>query len=164
MYQLGFTEEDLEEVIKETKRAGKEDVIYFAVEDEDMIKDIYFRKADSRNDAIIVRNYIPPQLHSRFMSLNDICKEKRSKNPELKTQIRFGKRDLEIFTKMRGKEEPFKKVPLEDFTEGVKLPGFDHTVTWRKHKDRRERKIDYSRMKSTPPSKQTEKTGENRPT
>ena len=146
-YRLGFSEEDLKDAIKETKQAGTEDVIYMATEDEDLIKEIYFRKADSRNDKIIVRNYIPPQLHARFMSLNNICKDKRAKNVDLKTQIRFGKKDLEIFTKEKGKNEPFKKVSLAEFTEEEDLPLFDHAITWKRYKDRKTRRIDYSRMK-----------------
>ena len=70
-YQLGLSDSELEKIkINETKLASKDDVIYCAIEDKDTIKQLYYRKADSRNDDIIIRNYIPPQLHARFMTLN----------------------------------------------------------------------------------------------
>ena len=80
-YQLGYQDKELDEIeIKETCRASKDDIIYFAVGDAETIREIYFRKADSGNDEIVVRNYIPPQLHARFMAINENCKEIRSKN------------------------------------------------------------------------------------
>ena len=110
-YQLGFVEEELKDMnILETKRANKEDVIYFVIEDIDTIKEIYYRKGDSKNDDIIVRNYIPPQIHARYMAVNRECMEEKRNNDRLKTQIRFGRNDLELYTKMKGAEEPFKMV------------------------------------------------------
>ena len=117
---------------KETKQAANEDIIYIAVEDEDLVREIYFRKSDCRNDRITLRNYIPPQLHARFMALSEICKEKRAANSNLKTQVRFGRKDLEVFVKVKGQNEPFKKEDLENFTDTKALPMFDHNILWGK--------------------------------
>ena len=163
VYQLGFTDEEVEgEIIKETKRAKAEDIIYISAGDEDFIREIYYRKSDSRNDYISIRNYIPPQLHARFMCLNIMCSEKRKLKPGLKTQIRFGKRDLELFTKMKGEEEPLKKVELEDFMEIKDLPAYDHSIHWKISREKKPRgRIEYSMRGSAPPS--LRKEGESRP-
>ena len=100
------------------------------------IRELYSRKAESRNDNLTIRNYVPPNFHERFMFLNKICAEKRAENPQLKTQIRFGKKDVEIYTKLRGDDHGFKKVPLEDFTDPKMIPKFDAKIKWRRYKDK----------------------------
>ena len=80
-----------------------------ALDDLDMVKELHIRKAESMNDDITVINYIPPQIYNRYMRLNKICAERRYVDKNLKTQIRFGKQDLEILTKERGSRELFKK-------------------------------------------------------
>ena len=97
---------DLEELknleILETKRNAKEEIIYIAVADERDIKDIYSRKAECRSDDTIVRSFIPPQYWDRFAALNRICTQRRTQDALLKTQIRFGTRDLIVLTKEKG--------------------------------------------------------------
>ena len=51
------------------------------------------------------------------MSLNQICTERRKSDDLLRTQIRFGKTDLEIWTKKKGVSEPLKNVV------SVNIPG-----------------------------------------
>ena len=155
MYKLGFTNKELDEIdIKETKQAKSEDIVYFAVENTDTIREIYYRKADSKNDEINLRNYIPPQFHARYMALNRECTEQRSKNQRLKTQIRFGKQDIELFTKEKGSDEGFKKIKLEEFMNTDDLPRYDHSVKWKIRVERNtRRKIDYSKMKAELPSR-----------
>ena len=70
--------------------------------------------AECRNEKLVLRNFIPPQLYERYKALSLVCQEMRERNKEMKTQLRFGVKDVEIFTKERGSEEPYKKVPLCD--------------------------------------------------
>ena len=120
-----------------TKISIKQDIfIYIALDNLEDIKDIYRRKAEIRRDDTILRSYVPPQFYERFVTLNRICKEKRDQNSDLKTQIRFGKKDLEILTKTKGTDEPFTKVDLNDFTEGTIVPEFDHKISWKQKTDR----------------------------
>ena len=131
VHHLCFTEEELEGTeIKETKRAITDDIVYFAVEEHYFIKEISYRKADSRNDKIVVRNYIPPQLHVRYMAMNRECTARRRTDKTLKTQIQLGKIDLELFVKEKGKNEAFKKINLEEFVDVKKPPKFDHSISW----------------------------------
>ena len=115
-YNLAFDDRELEELeIIETREANKEKIIYMAVKDIRHVKELYFRKADSKNDSIIIRNYIPPQFHDRFKALNQLCSARRLEDKTLKTQIRFGTKDLELWTKTKGSEEQFRKVDIGEF-------------------------------------------------
>ena len=110
--------------------------------------------ADSRNDTIIVRDYIPPQVHERFMALNKICSSRRMEDDNIKTQIRFGNNDLEVFLKTKGTKEQYKQVKLKDFVGDLgTLPPFNHDIKWKKNVDRPyRRKLDYTARKGAPPS------------
>ena len=122
--------------ILETKRTNKDDIVYIATANEMDIKDIYSRKAECRSDDTTVKIFIPPQFYSRFSALNRICADKRSRDESLKTQIRFGERDLVILTKEKGSQEPYYTENLNVFTEGEELPEVDMTIKWRFHEDR----------------------------
>ena len=56
----------------------------------------------------------------------------RSEDSSLKTQIRFLKDDVGLFTKCKGTDEPFTRMEMDenDFTE--KLPEIDVNATWRR--------------------------------
>ena len=117
-----------------------DDILNVALGTEDEVREIYARKAESRNENLIVRNYIPPNFYSRYMYLNNVCSEKRNEDSNLKTQLRLGRKDIEIYTKQRGEEQGFKKVELEEFTDVTLVPGFDNNVKWRIYTDKPQRK------------------------
>ena len=148
--------------IMETKITIKKDIfIYIALDDLEDIKDIYRRKAEIRRDDTTLRSYVPPQFYERFVALNRICKDKRDLDNEIKTQIRFGKRDLEILTKTKGTDEPFVKVDLDDFTKGQSIPEFDNKISWKHKKDRiPRRRVTSSRSNSPDTSPERPVTGE----
>ena len=134
-YFLDFNEEELQKLdIRETKE-GKDNIIYFSAGCEPLLREIYRRKAESMNENITIRNYVPPQIYSRFKELNKICKDKRTMNTELKTQIRFGHKELEIYTKLKGAEEGYSKMDLHEFLEGKILPDFDHNIKWKSNEN-----------------------------
>ena len=63
----------------------------------DDIKDIRRRIIDCGNNDIRLRDFIPPQIFERVKYLNGVCADMRMKNPILKTQIRLGAKDVEVF-------------------------------------------------------------------
>ena len=154
-YNLAYTDEELDRLdIVETREAANDNIVYIAINDTVEIKEIYFRKADSRNDTIVLRDYIPPQIHKRFMALNKICSARRMEDENMKTQIRFGNNDLEVFVKTRGTKEQYKLVKLKDFVGDLStLPPFNHSIRWKINVEKpHRRKLDYTARKGAPPS------------
>ena len=148
-HHIDFNDSEIAELdIKETQE-GKDDYIYFAASGQEMLKEIFICKAESRNDDLLIRNYVPPQLYRRYMAINRVCKDKRAEHGDLKTQIRFGTKDIEIFTKWRGSGEGFKKTSLLEFMGDEETPEFDDTVKWRKRVDRPTRRVpNYNRRET----------------
>ena len=104
----GFNENELEELtIKDTMSKG-DDFIYCAFADIQDIREIHTRIAESRNNEVLTRDFIPPQLYERFRELNRVCSEMRRQDKTIKTEVRFGATDLEVFTKTRGSKEPYR--------------------------------------------------------
>ena len=137
-YNLDYEEEELNELnIMETRLSTKgEDVIYVAMSSEEEIKELYIRKAEAQNEDILVRSYVPPNYYDRFMHLSRVCTEKRSLDKTLKTQLRFGWKDIEIFTKYKGEEAGYRKVKLSDFTDILEVPEFNEKVKWKRYIDK----------------------------
>ena len=132
-----YSQDELDRLkIMETKRTNRDDIIYIATENEQDIREIYTRKAEGKTDKTTVKSYIPPQFFERFSMLNRICADKREADHNLKTQIRFGDKDLIILTKRKGESEPYRIVDFEDFTGDRQIPPFDMTIKWRIQQDR----------------------------
>ena len=127
--------------VAETRISTKgDDILNVALADTADAKELYIRRAESRNDNLTVRCYIPPNFHDRFMSLNRICMEKRKEDPNLRTQLRFGSKDVEIWIKHKNDDKGFRRVDLEDFTD-QDVPDFNHTIKWKRYPDRLPRRI-----------------------
>ena len=139
--RLEFDRVDVDEMrIMETKLSSKDDgILYLAMKTQDHCKEIHIRRTEIQDDTIIVRNYIPPNMYKRFMHLQSICRDARSEDAELKTQLRFGRKDIELFTKRKGENEPFRQIKLEDFTK-EEIPPFDHNVRWKHMTDKPRRR------------------------
>ena len=132
-----YNQEELENIeILETKRNVKDNIVYIAVSNERDVKDIYSRKAEVRSDNTIVKSFIPPQYFERFSALNRICAARREQNDNLKTQIRFGERDLIVLTKEKGSQEPYRIENLYSFVDGEDLPAIDMSIKWKFQEDR----------------------------
>ena len=152
-HYLKFNEQELKEMkIKETMVSAKgDDTIYIAFDNLDHIKEIHLRMAECQNPELGTRNYIPPGFYERFMAINRKCTEVRAENKNVKTQIRFNEKDIEILTKERGSNEPYKTNDLETFMGNTPLPEFDHTRKWTFRSDRPpRRKITYDRENTDP--------------
>ena len=125
--------------IMSTKMA-KDNIVYIAVKEHDSIRELYTRKADCKNDDVTFRTYIPPQYYARFAALSKICKDRRTENTDLKTQIRIGLKDIELLTKLKSSEEPFKQVKLNEFLGEETIPNFDSSIKWIQQRDKPQRR------------------------
>ena len=110
-YFLNFSNEEIEEIsIEETAVSSKGDnTVYVALTNLEDIHEIHVRVANCRNPAIATRNFIPPQFYGMYMHISRACSTLRSENTNLKTQLRFGSRGLELHTKERDESGPFRK-------------------------------------------------------
>ena len=55
-----------------------------------------------RNPKLGTRNYIPPQFFRKYMFLSNECSDYRSRNKNMKTQMRFSDEDIVILVKSKG--------------------------------------------------------------
>ena len=146
-YNLKYTEKELDNLqINGTKLAPSGDIIYMALEEHEDVREIFIRKAECKNERMEIRNYIPPGFYERYTTLSRMCTESRREDPDLKTQICFNKKDVEVLTKRRGSGEQFQTVKLDEMFDMEKVPEFDYEIKWRGRPDRQERR----RMTSSP--------------
>ena len=146
--------------ILETKQcASRNDIICFVLKDQDHIREIHYRRAVSCNDDLIIRDYVPPQYHARYVAIGKKAAERRAIDKTLKTQIRWGEKDLEIFVKNRmennadGEKERFRKTNLQEFMQDTPLPDFDMEIEWKARKDEKtKKKLVFGRKESMIPS------------
>ena len=129
---LAYDKNDLEELTITEIQEGKDNILYVAFDEIKDIKELRTRVIECGNEMIVTRVYTPPQIFERSRHFNLVCRDLRDKNPELKTQIRIGENDLEIFTKERMSQEPYKKVKLEDIMDINTAPKFDHSISWKR--------------------------------
>ena len=152
-FYLKFEDDEVDNMdIKETMTAAKGDnTLYVAFQDKSDIREIHLRMAECGNADLNSRNYIPPGFYARYMAANKRCTEFRHSNPDMKTQIRFGEMDIDILTKERGTDEPYRSVDINDFMGESELPVFDHSRRWIQRLDRPpRRKIVYDNQASDP--------------
>ena len=87
------------------------------------------------------------------MAVSRKATAKRAIDKKLKTQVRWGDHDLEMFTKEKGSKEPFKRVHLKEFMENDVLPEFDMSIIWKVSRDAKERRhLDFGRHGDKMPS------------
>ena len=156
---LDFNEEEISELdIVETKHS-KDNVMYIALSNIEHIREIRFRRAACGNDALVMRDFIPPQYHERYMAVAKKAAENRAVEKMLKTQIRWGDKDVEIFTKKKGNDELFSKVDLMEFMGGSSLPEYDMSIKWTMRKEGLpRRKLEFERKAGAPPSSRKNKS------
>ena len=151
-HYLAYEKNELEclEII-ETKKAANDKVIYCAMNEQSDVKEIHYRKAISENQDLLIRDYIPPQLYARYMTLAKKATERRALDKSLKTQIRWGDRDVEVYLKHRVEMEDvdpletktinkWTKVDLTEFMENAKLPDIDLSIKWKARPEGRSRR------------------------
>ena len=151
-HYLDYTDGEISEIkITETQISNKGDnTLYISLENHDDIREIHVRCAEVKN----IRNFIPPQFHSRYMGINRICSEMRSNDKDLKTQLRFGNDDIDILMKSRKSGEGFKKVKITDLPDYKSIPEYDYDIAWKPKQDKQpRRKVRENLVKPLPPSR-----------
>ena len=139
-FYLNYDEEELTELDIQSTQLAKDDLLYIVIPEQSNIRELYGRIAQSQNRDINTRNFIPPQFYSRFMFISKCCRDLRDANSDLKTQMRFGKSDIEVLTKIRGSDEPYKIVSIKQICKDAgnveKIPDFDDKLKWHKRNDK----------------------------
>ena len=131
---LKFDHSEMSDIdITDTKLSAKGDeILYIVMDNPEKIRNIRRRLADCRDERIKTREYIPPQFYHRYIALGRIASDMRSKNRNLKTQIRFLQADIALFVKTKGSDDPFTEVMMEEVEETEKLPEIDQKAAWRR--------------------------------
>ena len=132
--------------IVETLVSAKGDnTVYIALDNMDDLKEISMRIAESGNEDLSSHNFIPPQLYERYMAISKSCSEAGKRTLGLKTQIRYGEVDIEVYTKTKGSKDPYKFVELNEVMGDKDLPEFDYSRKWLARREKPPRwKVDYS--------------------
>ena len=101
--------------IRETKMSYNGDSgIMWVTLDKFTVRSIYQRNVSIKNPDIRVITYFPKQLWQKKKNLDIILSEARKKDSKLRTQVRMGDEDLQLFTKNVG--EPFwMKTPINHY-------------------------------------------------
>ena len=156
-FYLNYEEDEIEELDIQGTQCAKDDLVYIVIPQQSNIRELYSRIAKSNNRDIVTRNFIPPQYYERFMHISRMCKARREADSSLKTQMRFGKNDIEVLVKMKGSEEPYKNIPIKEIcrVDGKLdyIPEFDDKLKWHKRNDKPPRRPQTgSPTKGKPPS------------
>ena len=103
---------DLEITDTKFSNNANSDLIFFNTS-ESVIKRMFFRIKSAREHVPTIRlqTYFPQLLWERKSFLETKAKEERAKNPRLRTSIRLGNNDLEVYVKEVG-EAFYTKMPI----------------------------------------------------
>ena len=116
--ELNFKEDDMK--INKTKLSNsrKGPLMWIEVGESNVAK--IFKRASlvqrGKPQKIIILSKIPKEFWSRHRSIDHNCWQARSSNKLLRTQIRLGTNDLELYTKQKN-EFIWLKTPLTEFGE-----------------------------------------------
>ena len=72
----------------------------------------------------------------RYTAMSRHAAGMRQANDHLKTQIRFVDKDIRLFTKERGTDDPFQEYDMSTLESEVQLPGVDYSVKWSMKQER----------------------------
>ena len=97
--------------------------------------------AECHDPDLTMCDFIPPQYYQRYIALGRRAREMREKDAGLRTQIRFGDKDIELHTKRKGSNDRYVIFPMGDIEYDELLPKFDHTLKWNRRDDRPRRHI-----------------------
>ena len=130
---LRFDQKDLSDLdITDTRTSAKGDnILYIVLDCPQKVINIRKRIADVQHPDVKSRDYIPPQFFERYAALSRYAADLRKEEVLTKTQIRFMERDICLFTKEKGTEEPFRPVNMEELIEKIGLPNIDYKADWK---------------------------------
>ena len=130
--QLRFDEKEIEEMeISDTQISAKgANIIYIAMCNEMHIKDIRAKMAQVQDSELQMQDFIPPQIFKRYTALSKFAHALRTNDNTIKTQVRYGDRDVELWTKKRGLNERYTQMDMKMIQQDEQLPRFDHSIKW----------------------------------
>ena len=152
---LRFDDKEVSEMqISDTQVSSKgENILYVVMTEESHIRDIRGRMAMCRDPDLQLQDFIPPQYFKRYIALSKFAQELRLNDKNTKTQIRYGKCDVELWTKNRSQDERFSLMNMDDIEREQRLPKFDHTIRWTRKKERPPRRqISPTKVRAEVPS------------
>ena len=152
---LRFDKKEIAEmVITDTQVSAKgENIVYVVMSDERHIKDIRSRMAQCRDPDLQLQDFIPPQLSKRYIALSKFAQDLRGKDNGMKTQIRYGQVDVELWTKRKCQDKRYDTINMEEIEMNERLPKFDHTIRWTRKQERPPRRqVSPTRMRPEVPS------------
>ena len=140
-YFLRFDDETIEKMVINEKQESHNDdnVVYVAFEDfKDFkwIKMIHLRMVSVKNPKLSARNVIPTQFIKEYMFLNQGCAEHMQEYSDMKTQLRFSNRDIEVLIKIKGISEPYRVICYEEIINTMEMPEFEYDMVWKPKSDR----------------------------
>ena len=92
---------------------------------------MFIRASQLRDETVQLIQFTPAEAVKRFRGIKNICESIRSKDKKkIRTQIRPGKHDYEVFIKyiQEHKYYPYKRHTTEDIDPENQLPKFDLKV------------------------------------
>ena len=96
-------------------------ILWVSFPNENLVSSIFKRQAEIGRPNVRLLKYIPPWCYDRNKELEILCRLEREKDPNLRTKVLLGHRDLKLSVKQKG-DTFYKRVPVEYFG---KLPGFN---------------------------------------
>ena len=104
-----------------TKWSQDRNILWVSFTSESFVSSIFKRQAELARPDIRLLKYIPAWCYDRNKELEILCRLERDKDPDLRTKITLGHRDLKLNVKKKG-DTFYKRVPIEHFG---RLPGFN---------------------------------------
>lgn len=111
-----------------TRQSSKKELetVYVTFDSEQAVQGIYRRSSIVKNSSVKLTQYIPPQLYTRYIKLEEYCAKMREKEENIRTRVKLGENDFMIQIKKAGtKYWKTTEVPRE-----LLLPEVDFTVEW----------------------------------
>ena len=134
---LKFNHQDMNDFdITDTRVSKKDDILYLVLDSPSKVRDIRRRIADCQNPDIKSRDYIPPIFYDRYTTLSRYARDLRLRDKSLKTQIRFLEKDIGLFVKTKGTDDPLTEMKMEDIEKDCRLPPVDYSVKWQMRDDK----------------------------
>ena len=110
---------------------SKHGILWIKIGDKNRIRVLAQIGKLARNKKLNIRliTKIPYQFWDRNKTLEDLCFKERERNPNLRTQIRLGKSDLELMTKFKDEiywrstpNEAYGQLPEAEIDQITKTP------------------------------------------
>ena len=88
-----------------------------------LISKLYYQAASIKNQTFRIIPFAPGPAIDRKKKIDQLLKEKRQSNPQLRTQVRLGITDFNVMTKNMNDEYPrYRELPIKELDPDNTLP------------------------------------------